>query len=102
MRSEGGGASTPLFAGADPLAALTENLNQHITSEAFKPRAAAPWELNTFDPPSTIPEEETFGFADREASGSRRVSREVSQQIPGGFCNLCTKSYPDLLGFTRL
>ena len=50
--------SEPSFLGGpDPLAALTDNLNQHITAEAFKPRAPPPWETNTFQPPVPIPEE---------------------------------------------
>lgn len=51
MRSDTG---TPLFGGADPLAALTDNLGQHLAQQAFKKRAPAPWELA----PAPIPEEE--------------------------------------------
>lgn len=82
MVSEAG--ANPIFSAADPLAALTENLDQHIVAEAFKPRAAAPWEVNTFEPPTTIPEEESFTFADRETLHRRQSSRLPSQVVDGG------------------
>lgn len=56
---------TTFLAGPDPLAALTSNLNQHITAEAFKPRAPAPWETNAFQTPDTIPEGETVEYGDQ-------------------------------------
>lgn len=71
------------LAGPDPLAALTENLNQHITAEVFKPRPPAPWELQ---PPATIPEEPGYGYAESEAPGSAisyRGSRDFGSTAPG-------------------
>lgn len=71
------------LAGPDPLAALTENLNQHITAEAFKPRPPAPWELQAT---ATIPEEPGYGHADSDApesAVSRRESRDFGYAAAG-------------------
>ena len=57
-------SDNPFLAGPDPLAALTKNLDQHITAEAFKPRAPAPWESNAFQAPVTIPEDEHVEWTD--------------------------------------
>ena len=82
VASEAGGAN-PIFSGVDPLAALTDNLNQHIVAEAFKPKAPAPWEINAFEPPTTIPEEDSLAHLEREVLPSRRSSRLPSQAVDG-------------------
>lgn len=82
--------ANPIFSGVDPLAALTDNLDKQIVADAFKPRAPAPWEVNAFEPPSTIPEDDSFGLGDREVLPSRRSSRLPSQAIDG-------QSHPSLI-----
>ena len=83
MLSEAG--ANPIFSGVDPLAALTDNLDKQIVADAFKPRAPAPWELNAFEPPTTIPEDDSFGIQNREVLPTRRSSRLPSQAIEGHF-----------------
>ena len=77
--------ANPILNAVDPLAALTDNLNQHIVAEAFKPRAPAPWEINSFAPPSTIPEEDSFAVSEtvHETLPTQRSSRLPSQALPG-------------------
>lgn len=87
--------ANPILNGVDPLAALTDNLNQHIVAEAFKPKAPAPWEVTSFATPSTIPEDESFGFANHETLPRQMSSRLHSQVIPGNKASIrcCTPQF---------
>lgn len=98
IASEAG--ANPIFSGVDPLAALTDNLNQHIVAEAFKPRAPAPWELNAFAPSPTIPEEDSFTFTERDELPRRQSSRLPSQAIEGQ--HLCAIMHSGVLHSQRI